>query len=703
MTVDDSSSVERQAEVTAELARTRELSGGPASAEDLLVQAVAARATDIHFDPNHDHVDVRVRIDGRLEHFGRLEHKAALAVLSQFKLMADLDIAEPFRAKEGRLRLPASLDGYQVRITTARVVEGEAAALRLLDSRRLKLPLSTLGFSPFALNQVQAMLEHGEGLILVTGPTNAGKTTTVYSMLHELDNGQSSIVTVEDPVEYEMPSFRQMAVDPRHEVTMTSGLKTLLRMDPDVVLVGEIRDAETAEIAMRAASSGKRVLSTLHTRDVPSTITALRDLRVDKRSLAGNLAGVVSQRLVRKVCPKCCRVEAPTDEEREFFSRAGHEAPAQVAHAVGCDHCRLTGYFERIGVFEVSTDFDLFRTAITAGATEDELRNLLREAQVPTLLDDALTKVASGVTTAAEVQSMSWVSAKAGPLIVAAPRTELAAIPAGAATEIVAQEITPANDSGAYRVVLFGTPDDAAALRDVLVAKLGMHPTDAMIHARQAPGILSVSLSQGAAEQFAQVANETGLHAEAVAQRDIPDLAHPESVHHARVLDAGFSIIELHGNEEMIISWSDIELLSVGRVPQESHHAVIADESITAAHRTSTAGSSYPAAGPELWLVRRDPVRAFRVSHQRMNYEYLGSRKTDSATHNFRLFVEDMLSKAPQAYITPATRAFVGHGPQRHYEFVSTDELREYTLFHLLLRLRAEATTSAEKQHSSGA
>ena len=182
-------------------------------------------------------------------------------------------------------------------------------------------------------------------------------------------------------------------------------------MDPDVVLVGEIRDAETAEIAMRAASSGKRVLSTFHTRDVPSTVTALRDLHADNRSLAGNLAGVISQRLVRRVCTDCCKMEPPSDEERQLFDRAGRDVPAEVPHAVGCPHCRGTGYFERIGVFEVVADFPAVSQAIAAGATEDELRVLLRRAGAPALIDNALAKAANGLTTVAEVQSMTWANA----------------------------------------------------------------------------------------------------------------------------------------------------------------------------------------------------------------------------------------------------------------------------------------------------
>ncbi len=386
----------------------RESSVGETPAVDLLLRAIEARATDVHLDPSQESVDVRLRIDGRLVHFSCLQRKAAAAIISQYKLMADLDIAEPFRSKEGRLRLPSALEGYQVRLTTARVVEGEAAALRILDSRRLRRPLDALGLSSAALGLVQGMLDHGEGLILVTGPTNAGKTTTVYSMLHALDNGERSIVTIEDPVEFEIPSFVQMGVDPRHEITMTSGLRTLLRMDPDVVLVGEIRDAETAEIAMRAASSGKLVLSTLHTRDVASTVTALRDLHIDNRSLAGNLAGIVSQRLVRCVCRECRRMEAPTEEERLIFKSSKREAPQAVSRAIGCDHCRQTGYFERVGVFEVASGMPSLRAAIGEGVGEAELRTCLRRSHVPTLIDDGLDKVANGMTTVAEVAATRW-------------------------------------------------------------------------------------------------------------------------------------------------------------------------------------------------------------------------------------------------------------------------------------------------------
>jgi len=655
---------------------------GATPAIELLLRAVAARATDVHLDPFPEYVEVRFRVDGRLMNNGRLEPKAAAALLSQFKLMADLDIAEPFRAKEGRLRLPDILDGYQVRITTTRVVAGEAAALRILDGRRLRRSLDTLGFSPAALTVVRGIVRHGEGLILVTGPTNSGKTTTAYSMLHELDDGERNIVTIEDPVEFAISSFRQMGVDPRHNVTMSTGLRTLLRMDPDVVLVGEIRDAETADIAMRAASSGKRVLSTFHTRDVPSTVTALRDLHADNRSLAGNLAGVISQRLLRRVCRDCCRMEPLSEEERQSFVRAGREIPDELPRAVGCPHCRGTGYFERIGVFEVVAGFPAISQAIAAGATEDELRVLLREAGVYSLTDDALEKTAQGLTTVAEVESMTW--ANVAPLPEGGNSATLS-------PPALAERLTPSDRELAYRVVIFAAADDPQVVRDRLVEELGMHPTDAMIHAQRAPGILPELLSREAADHLASAINRAGVHAEAVPQREIPDFEHAEAVHHVRSKEDGLEIMELHGGTESLIAWSDVELIAVGRVQQEIEEHLIADTPVFS-YRRLTPDERFVRhlAGPELWLIACNPLRPYRIDHSRMNYEYLGERKTGSATHNFRCFVEDLVKHALGAYITPSTRAFIGLAPTKHYEFDSSDDLRRYAVFHLLVRRRAE-------------
>ncbi len=261
-----------------------------------------------------------------------------------------------------------------------------------------------------ALDRVREMLQpdRGEGVVLITGPTNSGKTTTAYSMVHAFDDGHRNIVTIEDPPEYRIPSFRQLAASPRHHISMTKGLRTLLRMDPDIILVGEIRDAETAEIAMRAASSGKFVFTTLHTRDVASTITAIRDLKIDNRSLAGNLTGIVSQRLVRRLCEHC-RKQVPVDEEAaSVFNNAGLDPPETIFEATGCERCRQSGYRERIGVFEVMTPNRALCQAIEQDASEDDLRHLIREQDIPTLASDALDKVRAGVTSLAEARGMSW-------------------------------------------------------------------------------------------------------------------------------------------------------------------------------------------------------------------------------------------------------------------------------------------------------
>lgn len=379
------------------------------NAVELLRRAVAARATDVHFDPIDDGSEVRFRVDGRLDHFCRLHREVAQPLVAQLKILAELDIADPFRPQEGRLSLDSATGGYEVRITKVPVVGGESVALRLLDRGQLLRSLDSLGLTAEPLGWLRQMLRLGEGVVLVTGPAGSGKTTTAYSMVYTLADGHRNIVTMEDPVEYQLPGLRQMAVDPRHGVTMTSGLKTLLRMDPDIVLVGEIRDAETAEIAMRAASSGKYVFTTLHTRDVASTITALRDLHIDNRSLAGNLTGIISQRLVRRLCPHCRKQVPLSEADRQIFLDAGLEPPESHYQAVGCPQCRHRGYFERVGVFEVALPNRAIRQAIERGCSEEELRDLLRSNGTRSLQAAGLAKVVDGTTSLDEVHAMTWV------------------------------------------------------------------------------------------------------------------------------------------------------------------------------------------------------------------------------------------------------------------------------------------------------
>lgn len=376
---------------------------------ELLHRALEARATDVHIDPiSSDQFRIRFRIDGRLEQYCIVDRTVGMPLLMQLKVMSQLDITQPFEPNEGRLRLPESMPDTEVRITTIPVYGGDAVALRLLKHEKSPPSLNKLGFASHALQAVHAMLHAGEGLVLVTGPTGSGKTTTVHAMLRMLDSGDRNIVSIEDPVEYRVPAIRQLSVDLRHGVTMTRGLRTLLRMDPDVVFIGEIRDVEAMEIALRAASAGKYVFSTLHTRDVASTVTALRDLHADNLSLGGNLKGIVSQRLMRCICDECCGRSACSGPERDVFLSEGVEPPDELVRPQGCPHCRNTGFRGRIGVFETLPLAGEISEAIQRGAAEDELRQMIRAAGTPSLMADALTKVCEGVTALEEARSIRW-------------------------------------------------------------------------------------------------------------------------------------------------------------------------------------------------------------------------------------------------------------------------------------------------------
>lgn len=377
---------------------------------DLLQRALALRATDIHVDPAEDEYRVRMRIDGLLEEYCRLGEDVAQHLIHQLKILADQDIADPFHVHEGRLKLPTDNWTCQARLTTSPVEGGEAVCLRLHSNEALMRSLDDLGASPANRQALDEMLRRGAGLILVTGPTGAGKTTTVYAMLRELERrqGHLNMVTIEDPVEIRAPFLRQLSVDEQHGLTIAKGLRTMLRMDPDVVFVGEIRDAETAETAMRAASSGKYVFSSLHTRDVASTVTALRDLGITDWSLSANLTGLVSQRLVRRLCQTCRRAQAVADADRQFFQDHGVEPPDQIYQAAGCDLCRNRGYLGRIGVFESIVNHGDLAAAIIAGASEEALRQQMRSGGTLGLVADGLLKVAAGITSLAEVKQMHW-------------------------------------------------------------------------------------------------------------------------------------------------------------------------------------------------------------------------------------------------------------------------------------------------------
>lgn len=384
-------------------------------AVDLIRRARQLRATDIHVDPTVDAsgaktVDIRLRVDGRLRRYCRLDESRGEHLQNQLKTLAGLDIADPFHPQEGRLSRLQGFEDLEIRITTAQVAGGNAIALRLFDSSKLFLTLDELGFEPEIWETVDQMLRTGEGLVLISGPTGAGKSTTVYSMLDSLASDECNVVSIEDPVEFPVSHVRQMNVDRRHGITMTSGLRTILRMDPDVIFVGEIRDSEAGRTAMKAAGSGKYVMSTLHTRDIVATITTLRDMGVPDRSIAANVTGIVNQRLVRRLCPACKLEVEASDDIRQLFEAHQMEPPDRVFVAKGCDICGGAGYRGRIGVFEAALVRGALADGIAAGESEQALSDALRETGYEGLAHDALRKVARGVTSFEEASHLRWLN-----------------------------------------------------------------------------------------------------------------------------------------------------------------------------------------------------------------------------------------------------------------------------------------------------
>ncbi|HYD53813.1 MAG TPA: ATPase, T2SS/T4P/T4SS family, partial [Gemmatimonadaceae bacterium] len=368
----------------------------------LLVEALGARASDVHLESYVDGPRVRYRVDGVLQDAPSPPPQLAAAVVSRLKIMADLDIAERRLPQDGRIRLRLQDRTVDVRVSTVPTLHGESVVLRLLDKERGRISLEELGMAPETLARFREVVSRPHGIVLATGPTGSGKTTTLYAAVELLRTGREKILTVEDPVEYELPGVPQVPVNEKLGVTFATALRALLRQDPDVMLVGEIRDPETAEIATQAALTGHLVLSTLHTNDAPSALTRLRELGVAPYLVSSTVEAVLAQRLVRTLCGHCRTSAPPTAEELRLLGLTRDELPA-VARATGCAECRGAGYRGRVGVYELLVVTDAIRAAVLAGAATGELRRLAMEAGMRTLRDDGHRLVATGVTTSEEV------------------------------------------------------------------------------------------------------------------------------------------------------------------------------------------------------------------------------------------------------------------------------------------------------------
>ena len=377
-----------------------------ALATALLEDAVRENVSDIHLDPVHDGYNVRFRIDGVLVDTVSLPHERGLHLLRAFKSHADLDPAFILRPQDGRAALPTAEGEVSVRVATGPGVRGEKLALRLLSHALTRPPLDQLGLSAPDYEALTRALRDVRGMILVSGPTGSGKTTTLYALVRELERAGRSIVSIEDPVEYVLDDVTQLQVNARQGLTYAEGVRGLLRLDPDVLVLGEMRDAASARAALDAADSGHVFLSTLHARDAAGTLSVLRHFGLADHEIAASVDLLVAQRLVRQLCPACRRPEPPTSDEAQWLRLCGQPVPDKTWRAVGCEKCGGSGYRGRTGIFEIHRLREEDADLILAHTDEHTLRRHLRGRGTLSLLEDDLAKVAEGVTSIAKFQAV---------------------------------------------------------------------------------------------------------------------------------------------------------------------------------------------------------------------------------------------------------------------------------------------------------
>jgi general secretion pathway protein E len=370
----------------------------------LLSQAVREGASDIHIEPFERRSVVRFRLDGVLRDVLEPPQAAHGVLVSRVKIMARLDIAEKRQPQDGRITLRLAGRPVDVRVSCLPTAHGERVVMRLLDKQAGRLSLPGLGMAPAMLSTLDELIHEAHGIILVTGPTGSGKTTTLYAALSQLDTRHYNIMTVEDPIEYDLDGVGQTQVNPRIELTFAKALRAILRQDPDVIMIGEIRDLETAQIAVQASLTGHLVLATLHTNDSVGAVTRLVDMGVEPFLVASSLLGVLAQRLIRKICPECRHTHTPdTAECRLLQIDPAAAATHPIYVAGGCESCSQSGYQGRTGIFELLTIDDTLRSLIHDGAAEARMREHARAHGMLSMRDDGLRWVSSGASTIEEV------------------------------------------------------------------------------------------------------------------------------------------------------------------------------------------------------------------------------------------------------------------------------------------------------------
>src|SRR6266567_2768562 len=368
----------------------------------LIDEAVAAEASDIHIEPYEDRLRIRYRLDGILHDRESPPRRLQAALTSRIKLMAEMNIAERRLPQDGRIRVSLHGRRVDIRVSTIPTVHGESIVMRLLDRASVFLPLEKLGFGSDTLKHFEALIQRPHGILLVTGPTGSGKTTTLYAALEKINSPDRKILTIEDPVEYQLAGVNQIPVRPKIGLSFGTGLRHIVRQDPDVIMVGEIRDLETAEIAIQAALTGHLVFSTLHTNDAPGAIPRLQDMGAEPYLIASVLEGVLAQRLVRRICATCRVSDTPSPADLGALGIAGADG-TRLYRGRGCDECRGTGYRGRTGIYELFPITEEARSLILRRAPTRDVRRVAMEAGMVTLRLDGWAKACAGVTTVEEI------------------------------------------------------------------------------------------------------------------------------------------------------------------------------------------------------------------------------------------------------------------------------------------------------------
>jgi len=368
----------------------------------IISRAVKDKASDIHIEPETDFVRIRYRIDGILYEVYKLPRNIMGLIISRLKVLASLDIAERRKPQDGRISLKIENHQIDFRTSTFPTIHGENVVLRILDKSSFLLNLTELGFGENDLNKFNSLIRHPNGIILVTGPTGSGKTTTLYAALSTINSLETNIITVEDPVEYELPLIRQTQINPKAGLTFATGLRSILRQDPNVIMIGEIRDSETADIAIQSALTGHLVFSTLHTNDAAGALTRLIDMGIEPFLISSSIIGVLAQRLVRIICSKCKTEITPSPEILKSLALE-KETGIKFYQGKGCPQCKEKGYQGRIGMFELLVVNEEIRKLIISKASSDAIKQKAIASGMTTLKDDGIKKVKAGLTTLEEV------------------------------------------------------------------------------------------------------------------------------------------------------------------------------------------------------------------------------------------------------------------------------------------------------------